>query len=84
MADGFGAVGMVVVGTAMNAAKDIGKHHDPFTTLLAGAALAFGVSLIGTYLDPRLGSAFAGLFLLSSFLVSGTYVFGAVAAAVSP
>ena len=83
MASDFGAFGMVIIGTGMNAAKDVKKGHDPFPTLLAGGMLAFFVSLIASYLDARLGTALAGLFLFGSFLTSGVEVFSSASAAVA-
>ena len=70
-----GSIGMVVIGTAMNATKDISRKHDPIPTLLAGSMLAFGVSMISGFVDPGLGTAFAALFLVGSFLFSGVVLF---------
>jgi len=82
MSSGFDGVGLVVIGTAMNAANQLvpTKAHgprDPFPVLIGGTMLAVVVSVISSYVDPGVGKAFAWVFLLGSFMISGVGVFGA-------
>lgn len=65
------AVSMVALGVAINAVKDVTKKHDPFPTILAGGFLVFGVSALGDYVSAPLATAFAAVFFLGSFLISG-------------
>lgn len=75
----FTAFLLVAAGTSMNAANGMRKGHPPFGTLLAG--ILFGAICVGIndLSKQNLGTLLAGVFLLSSVLVSGVPFIDSVA-----
>lgn len=67
----IGAFTLVAAGTGMNATAVVSKGRDPMGTIMAGTVL--GVICVGldSATDSTVGTAFAALFVLGSFLTNG-------------
>lgn len=67
---------LVVAGTAtaINVAYAVGQKKDPFPRALAGITLAVLCVAIDSGTNTKLGTYFALLFLLASFLYSGVWL----------
>lgn len=67
----LGAFTTVAVGTGINATSAVVHGKDPFSTLAAGVVLATVCVGINSATGSNIGTAFAALFLLGSFLTNG-------------
>lgn len=75
----FNAFLLVAAGSGMNAVRAIQRGKSPFPIILGG--ILFGVICVGIndLSKVNLGSLMAGLFLLSSALVSGVPLIDSIA-----
>lgn len=58
----------MAIATAINSASAVKKGDDPLPTVIAAGVFTF-VLLYVSDANPRLGSTFAGVFLLGTFMV---------------
>lgn len=73
-----GAFTAILVGTGINATHAVSKGKDPFPTLAAGVVLGTVCVGINAASGTDVGTAFAALFLLGSFLTNGVTTIDAV------
>ncbi len=77
----FDAFLIVALGAAMNAVRAIQKNRSPFSIILGAVVFGAICVTINDLSKARIGTLLAGVFLLSSTLVSGVPMIDSLVAA---